>query len=63
MGPDRPLNWDAEKNIYTIIAPSTVENMLTHQFDIGRVAVLALDPAMAATEVPDHIRVSGNVVA
>ena len=64
-GPGRVFNWDAETNVFTIIGPSTAKNTLTHQSDIGRsvaqVAVLALDPATAAT-VPAKIRVAGNIV-
>ncbi|KAI1788943.1 hypothetical protein LXA43DRAFT_974548 [Ganoderma leucocontextum] len=48
VGPGRLFNWDAEKNVYTIVGPSTV-------------AVLALDPATAAT-VPGHIYFAGNIV-
>ena len=64
-GPGRIFNWNAETNVVTIVGPSTAKNTLTHPSDIGRsvarVAVLALDPATAAT-VPACIRIAGNVV-
>ena len=65
VGPGRMFNWNAKTNVYTIIGPSTAKNTFTHQSDIGRsvaqVAVLALDPATAAT-VPAQIRVGGNIL-
>ena len=66
VGPGRLFNWDAEKNVFAIVGPSTVKNTLTHQSDIGRsvaqVAVLALDPTTAAT-VPSQIYIAGNVLS
>ncbi|TBU36926.1 hypothetical protein BD309DRAFT_1084954 [Dichomitus squalens] len=65
-GPNRILGWDADKNVFSTVGPSTAKISLTHQSDIGRaaaqVSVLALDPATAA-RVPTDIRIAGQSVS